>query len=324
MKISWNSKRPSGASPIHFLRVSGYTTLVKERPKILVIVGPTASGKSALAVRLAQRFGGEIVSADSRQVYRGMNIGTGKITKDEMGGIRHHLLDVASPKGVFTVADYAPKAAHAIRGILRRGKLPIICGGTGFYISALVDGLTLPDVPPDPALRERLRKKSVDDLFARLARLDPDFAARIDRKNPHRLIRAIEIARALGRVPPLHPHMPYDPLFIGITWPKTTLARRIEKRLIARVRAGMVDEVRRLMKYGVTHERLDALGLEYRYVSRHLRAELSKDALLAELGSAIRNYAKRQMTWFKKDKRIHWVGTQPKKTERLVAKFLGK
>lgn len=295
---------------------------MEKRPKIVVIVGPTASGKSALAVKLARKFGGEIISADSRQVYRGMDIGTGKITQKEMRGVPHHLLSVVSPKKVFTVGDYVPMAERALRDILRRGKLPVICGGAGFYILALVDKLQLPNVPPNPALRKRLKKKTASKLFALLKRLDPAFALRIDRNNPHRLIRAVEIARALGHVPPLTAVSPYDPLFIGITLPKILLAKRIHKRLLARIRAGMLDEVRSLVKQGVSVKRMHSLGLEYRYCADHIKGTLTKEEFLLRLESAIRQYAKRQMTWFKKEKRIRWVGNDLTKTERLVKNFL--
>ena len=294
------------------------------KPKILGIVGPTASGKSNLAVILAKKYGGEVISADSRQVYRGMNVGTGKITKKEMRSVPHHLLDVALPKKIYTVSDYVQDAERAFRGILRRGNLPIICGGTGFYISALVDKLQLPDVPPNSSLRKRLTKKSTGELFKQLKRLDPRFASRIDRNNPHRLIRAIEIARALGSVPPLRVKTPYDPLFIGINISKEKLAKRIRKRLLARMKKGMPNEVSGLLRGGMSLRRMEELGLEYRFCSRYVKGKITKDQLLAQCETAIKQYAKRQMTWFKKDKRIHWVGQDVKKTKRLVENFLRK
>lgn len=294
---------------------------VKRKPKVIVIVGPTASGKSLLAVKLAKKWGGEIISADSRQVYRGMDIGTGKITRKEMRGVPHHLLSIVSPRRSYTVSHYVRDGERALKGILRRDKLPIICGGTGFYIRALVDKLRLPPVPPDNALRKRLEKKSVGELFAQLEKLDPRFATRVDKKNPYRLIRAIEIARALGHVPPFELKTPYDPLFIGITLPKERLAKRIHRRLLARMRAGMLGEVQGLLQRGVSHQRLEEFGLEYRFCSRYLRGTLTKKELFVQLESAIVHYAKRQMTWFKKDKRIHWIGGDNKKADRLVKNF---
>lgn len=292
------------------------------KPKIVVIVGPTASGKSDLAVTLAKKWCGEIISADSRQVYRGMDIGTGKITPLEMKGVPHHLLDVASPKHVYTVADYKRDAGRALKEILGRKKLPVICGGTGFYISALVDDLVLPDVPPNLKLRKRLAKKTVPELFILLKKLDPKRATTIDEKNPRRLVRAIEIARALGRVPVTKKRSPYDTLFIGISVPKGTLLMRIHKRLLAHIKQGMLDEVRKLHQGGVSWKHMEDLGLEYRYCSRYLRGRIDKKTLLLELETTIKKYAKRQMTWFKRNERIHWVRRGDKTTNLLVTKFL--
>ena len=319
------------------------------KPKIIVIVGPTASGKSDLAVWLAKRWGGEGISADSRQVYHGMDIGTGKITKKEMCGVPHHLLGVVSPKYVYTVADYKRDAGRVLKDILKRGKIPIICGGTGFYIRALVDNLILPDVPPDLKLRKRLEKKTAPELFTLLKGLDPARAKTIDIHNPRRLIRAIEIARTLGKVPPrflksdatikiqvelrtrklppLSLQTPYDTLFLGIHLTKEELARRIDRRLRKRMKNGMINEVRRLHKAGVSRKRMEDLGLEYRFCSHYLKRKLTKEELLEQLGHAIKKYAKRQMTWFKKDKRvfwIDWIGRDRKEANRFVKEFLGK
>ncbi|MEK7081361.1 MAG: tRNA (adenosine(37)-N6)-dimethylallyltransferase MiaA, partial [Patescibacteria group bacterium] len=239
--------------------------------KILVVVGPTASGKSDLAVYLAKKFGGEVISADSRQVYKGLDVGTGKITKKEMFGISHHLLDVASPKRVFTVTEYKSLAEKALGDIWRRGKVPIVCGGTGFYIRAVIDNLIIPEVPPDKKLRRRLDKKTVDELFAILKSLDPRRAKEIDAKNPRRLIRAIEIATALGHVPRLEASLPsYDVLKVGLTLPDKILKQRIHIRLFARISRGMVAETKRLHKQGLSWKRMDELGLEYRYLARYL------------------------------------------------------
>jgi len=175
---------------------------VKEKPKVIVILGPTASGKSALAIDLALRFNGEVISADSRQVYRGLDIGSGKITKKEMLGIPHHLIDVADPKKIFTADLFQKLSRKAVADILSRGKLPIICGGTGFYIKAAIDSAQLPDVQPDHALRAKLSKKTPEQLFAMLKKKDPARAKSIDPQNPVRLIRALEIVASIGKVPP--------------------------------------------------------------------------------------------------------------------------
>ena len=293
--------------------------------KMIVVLGPTASGKSDLAVRLAKKFDGEVISADSRQVYNGLNIGTGKITKREMRGVPHHLIDVASPTKTFTVAEYKKLADKSIGRIWSRGKLPIICGGTGFYIRAVIDNLIIPEVPPDKKLRRRLDKKTVDELFAILKSLDPRRAKEIDAKNPRRLIRAIEIATALGHVPHLEASLPsYDVLKIGLTLPDKILKQKIHIRLFARISRGMVAETKRLHKQGLSWKRMDELGLEYRYLARYLNGEISKKEMTIKLEKEIWQYAKRQRTWFKKDKRIRWhMLSDKKKIEKEVRGFLG-
>ncbi len=292
--------------------------------KILVIVGPTASGKSDLAVRLAKQFDGEVISADSRQVYEGLDVGTGKTTTAEMQGVPHHLLDVASPLRKFTVERYKKLAAKAIADIAKRGKLPIICGGTGFYIDALVDGIVFPDVAPNPALRTELAKLGKKDpgaLFARLKELDAERAADIDPHNLRRVIRAIEIASALGKVPKLSTKndaaigseaenaSPYDPLFIGINPDPKILRTKIQTRLIDRIdKQNMVDEVRTLHDDGLSWKRMEELGLEYRYLALFLQEKISRTEMVERLGFEIWHYAKRQLAWFKRNERIRWFG----------------
>ncbi|MDD5068549.1 MAG: tRNA (adenosine(37)-N6)-dimethylallyltransferase MiaA [Candidatus Pacebacteria bacterium] len=277
------------------------------KPKILLILGPTASGKSALAVTLARKLGGEIVSADSRQVYKGLDIGTGKITRREMKGVPHHLLDVASPKRQFTVAEYKKLADKAIDDILARGKLPIICGGTGFYIQAIVDGTVLPEVAPNARLRAVLEKKSALELFKILKKLDSRRAKEIDKNNPRRLIRAIEIAKALGKNPKNESKPKYDAVQIGIKLSDAELKKRITIRLFDRIRKYMISEARQLHKKGLSWKRMEALGLEYRYLAKFLKGEISREEMISKLKTEIWHYAKRQMTWFKRDKRIQWI-----------------
>jgi len=274
--------------------------------KILVILGPTASGKSDLAVGLARKFNGEVISADSRQVYKGLNIGTGKITKREMCGIRHHLLDVVSPKTTFTVARFKKKAEKAIVDIAERGKLPIICGGTGFYIQALADNISIPEVKPDKKLRVKLAKKSTTELFKILKKLDSRRAREIDSKNPHRLVRAIEIATHIGKVPRLKTSNKYEVLQIGIKTDDKILKEKIYNRLLARIKIGMVAEARRLHEKGLSWKRMESLGLEYKYLAKYLKKEISKDEMIEQLNREIRKYAKRQMTWLKRDETIEW------------------
>jgi tRNA dimethylallyltransferase len=296
---------------------------VKEIPqKLIVIVGPTASGKSDLAVTLAQQFNGEVISADSRQVYKGFDLGSGKITKKEMKGIPHHLLDVANPTRTFSAARYAKLGRLAIRATLNRKKVPIICGGTGFYIRALVDGLVLPEVPPNQTLRAILNKKTSRELFLILKKKDPIRAKSIDAKNPHRLIRAIEIVEALGSVPPLTLQpLPYPTLFIGITRSRKSLCTRIHARLVARLKKGMIKEVVRLHNNGVSWKRLESFGLEYRYIALFLQKKIDRSTMEYEIVQKSMDYAKRQMTWFNKDKRIHWI-TSPQKAHTFAKNFL--
>ncbi len=293
--------------------------------KMLVVVGPTTSGKSDLAVRLAKKFNGEVISADSRQVYKNLNIGTGKITKREMSGVPHHLLNVASPKRVFTVTAYKSLAEKTLGNIWQRGKLPIVCGGTGFYIRAVIDNLIIPEVPPDKKLRKRLDKKTVGELFAILKKLDPRRAKEIDAKNPRRLIRAVEIVKHLGKVPTLKlkPREDCEILEIGIDLPDKKLKERIKKRLLARIKHGMIAEAKRLRKQGLSFKRMDELGLEYRYLAKYLEGRITKKEMIDGLGREIWRYAKRQRTWFKKDKRIRWFSVKDHaKIEKEVGGFL--
>jgi tRNA dimethylallyltransferase len=296
---------------------------IKTKPKIYVIVGPTASGKTAYSIKLAKKVGGlpgqgEIISADSRQVYKGLDIGTGKVTKKEMAGIPHHLLDVADPKKVFTVADFQKLAQQKIEEIIKRGKTPIIVGGTGFYIQAVVDNLVLPEVAPDKKLRAHLKVKPPSELLVMLKKLDPVRAKTIDTKNPRRLIRAIEIAKALGRVPTLGSrtsgslevrlHGPeYDFEIIGLKVNQEELNKKIHTRLLARLKHGMIAEAKRLHEDGLSWKRMEELGLEYRYLARFLQNKITKAEMIEQLEKAIINYAKRQMTWFKRDQRIKWL-----------------
>jgi tRNA dimethylallyltransferase len=303
---------------------------LSRKSKIVAIVGPTASGKSALAVKIAKKFNGEIISADSRQVYRGMNIGTGKITKKEMCGIPHHLLDVASPvhppAGGFTAAHYQKLARRAITQIVRRGKLPILCGGTGLYIDAALCDYALPQVKPDWRLRRTLEQKTEGELFTELKRLDPRRAATIDRHNKRRLVRAIEIVRATGKAIPsreeaLRRTSQYEILRIGLNPAKDILKKKIGARLAERLRQGMIAEVKKLRARGVSFKRLDGFGLEYRFIARHLQGKIGKEEMVRELEKAIWRYAKRQMTWFKKDRDIVWISA-PRIPTTTIERFL--
>lgn len=322
-----------------------------DSPKILVIVGPTATGKSDLAVHLARTlhptYKGEVVSADSRQIYQGLDIGTGKITVKEMRGIPHYMIDVVSPfrsttsarsGQKYTVAHYQKDATRVLEKILSKQRsdmtnpLPIVCGGTGFYIQALIDGTVLPEVPPNLALRKKLASKSADELFSILKERDPARAATIDPRNSHRLIRALEIVEAIGKVPQIQKSVvatsAYNTLFIGVTRSPDMLRKRIDTRLTSRLKAGMLAEAKRLHARGLSWKRMEELGLEYRYMAIHLRGTISHEEMVQKLRTEIWRYAKRQMTWFRRDKRIHWfdLGEKSaiKKIEKEVVVFLKK
>lgn len=294
--------------------------------KILVVVGPTAAGKSALAVTLARRLNGEIISADSRQVYRGLDIGTGKITKREMRGIRHHVLDVASPEKTFTAHDFVKKGRMAMTAGAKRGTLSIVAGGTGFYIDALLGRIILPDVPADKQLRSRLKKKSAPELFAMLKKRDPRRASMIDRHNKVRVIRALEIAQTLGRVPQnTENRSRYDVLWVGIALPKKELGKSITARLLACMRRGMVAEARRLHKEGLSYKRMESLGLEYRSLARFLQGKITRADMLIQLDRDIRRYARRQMTYWRRNKNIEWFEpSERRKITRRIERWLKK
>lgn len=307
----------------------------KPRPKVVVILGPTSSGKSEFAVQLALAFKGEIVSADSRQVYRGLDISSSKVPgKWERRGIKnyfvykgvnHHLIDIISPRKQFSAGQYKKKAYRAIGDILGRGRLPIIAGGTGFYIRALTHNFDLPKVPPARKLRKELEKLTTEQLVNRLKGLDPRRASEIDTNNRRRLIRAIEIVvLTKSQIPPLDvtkEKSPYDVLEIGIRLPDEVLKKRIDAVVDERVRDGVVREIKRLHKRGVSWRRLENLGLEYRFISSHIKGEIDLEAMKESMKREYRRYAKRQMTWFKKNKDIIWVDA-PEKAFPIVRDFL--
>jgi tRNA dimethylallyltransferase len=276
---------------------------------LVVILGTNASGKSALGIRLASHFGSEIVSADSRQVYRGLDLGTGKITPAQVGMVKHHLIDVVEVTEYFTLAQYQRAAYQAIDSISGAGKLPFLVGGTGLYISAIVEGYELVDVPPNDSLRSELETLPLAQLVERLEKVDPEAAVRVDKSNRRRLVRAIEIASAGRGHSAARKSAPrYNCLQLGLTWPREVLGKRIAERLSQRLADGMLDEVAGLRSRGVPDSRLEKLGLEYRYITRYLRGELGNlDNLCLQLGIAIRQFAKEQITWFKRDKRIIWL-----------------
>ena len=277
--------------------------------KLVVILGTNASGKSELGIRVARHLGSEVVSADSRQVYRGLDLGSGKITRDQAGTVKHHLIDVAEVSEYYSLAQYQRAAYDAIDSIAGAGKLPLLVGGTGLYISAVVEGYQLVDVPPNDTLRTELESLALDQLVGRVEKLDPEAASRIDKRNRRRLIRGIEVASAgYGHSSAQKSSPRYHCLQLGLTWPREVLESRITERLERRLANGMIDEVAGLRARGVSDTRLEKLGLEYRYVTRYLRGELGTlNDLRLQLGIAIRQFAKGQVTWFKRDSRIMWL-----------------
>lgn len=291
-----------------------------QKPKLLCVVGPTSSGKTALSIHLARLYGGEVVSADARQVYRGLDLGTGKVTLEERAGVPHHLLDVADPKTAYTASDYLRDGRTVLDDILTRGHVPIIAGGTGFYIDILLGRASVAEVAPNEALRAELETLPLFELHAQLHTLDTEAYARVDLKNPRRVIRAIEIARARRETDhtvkkssshtPRHHSELYQTLWIGLKVDREVLKEKIRTRLIERLNAGMVEEVKRLHAEGLSFERMHTLGLEYRALSEHLQGKRGYDEMIDELSRDIYRYAKRQMTWFKKNKDIKWFSPQ--------------
>jgi tRNA dimethylallyltransferase len=335
------------------------TIKMNKSNKIIVILGPTSSGKSDVAIRLAKKFNGEIISADSRQVYRGLDIGAGKEpgvwdAKNKFyisSNIPHYGIDIISPNTEYNAAKFKKYADKVITDILSRGKVPIICGGTGFWIKAIVDNIAYPEVKPNPALRNQLRNKKKEALFKMLQKLDPARAKTIDRNNPARLIRAIEICKTLGKVPrPMRNYETdtnlrtkhrfidfldsnrYKFLQIGISLSKDKLQKNIKKRLQKRFAGGMISEVKKLhFEDKVSWKRLESFGLGYSLISRYLKFAASvaakplknkqKKELFEKVYLSEKDYAKRQMTWFQKDKRIVWQ-EKYSEIEKVVSGFI--
>jgi len=285
--------------------------------KLFVILGATAGGKTGLAVQAARRFNGEIISADSRQVYRRMDLGTGK-DLEEYGEIPYHLIDIAEPGSEYNLFQFQRDCFAALEAIQKRHKLPILCGGTGLYLDAVLRGYRLVEVPENPALRSELAPLSDDQLRLRLQKLKPELHNRTDLENRDRLIRAIEIALGeqteTAKLPPL-PGL--NPLVFGLRWPREVLRRRIAQRLRQRFDAGMIEEVADLHDSGVPWGKLEFYGLEYRLIAQHLQGHLNPNDMVQKLNSAICQFAKRQETFFRRMEKqgvvIHWLegGGQP-------------
>jgi tRNA dimethylallyltransferase len=298
----------------------------QSKPKIIAIVGPTASGKTALSIALAKKYRSEIVSADSRQIYRDMDIGTAKPTVAERESIPHHLLDIKNPDEEYTVADYKRDAVATIKNILHRGKLPILVGGTGLYVDAVIDNLDIPKIKADPELRAEIEKDIAENglaaVFKKLIDRDPEAARIVDAKNPRRIVRALEVAILTGE-PFTAQRKKNEPLFdalkIGINPPPEILHHRIDLRVDLMLQDGLVNEVETLVKkYGAACAVLDAIG--YREIIGFLNGKMSLEQATDIIKHNTWRYAKRQMTWFKKDKNIRWIA-KPEEAEKIITNF---
>ena len=254
---------------------------------------------------LAEKYNAEIISADSRQVFRGFDLGSGKITPEEMRGVRHHLIDVCGAGDFFSMHDFQKLAYRAIEDILLRGKLPMIVGGTGLYIASVTDGYVMSDREPDLAYRDELEKLETPDLYRMLLEKVPDI--QVDAKNRNRVMRILEkLHDGDDHLPHKDPR--YDCLKLGVTWDRETLKARIDERLEKRMQQGMVDEVKSLLNQGARVEFMNKLGLEYRYITQYLTGEIASEAeMCTQLSLAIKRFAKRQMTWFRREKDMHWL-----------------
>lgn len=291
--------------------------------KLIIILGPTASGKSELAIKLAQKFNGEIVSADSRQIYKEMNIGTGKITKKEMNDIPHHLINIVYPNQKFNVVLFKKIAVKTIKDIQKKEKLPFLVGGTGLYISSIVNNIEFPKVPPQKKLRKELEKKDTKELFRIYKKLDSKGAEFIEKENKRRLIRAIEVSKTTGKSfweqrkkgKPL-----FDILEIGINLPKEKLEKKVSKRVEKMLKMGLEKEVRDLnKKYGWDCPILQSIG--YQEWKNYFKGETNKKDTIKKIKTHTLQFSKRQMTWFKRNKKIHWIKNY-KKPKILITKFL--
>ncbi|MBU0546641.1 MAG: tRNA (adenosine(37)-N6)-dimethylallyltransferase MiaA [Patescibacteria group bacterium] len=295
----------------------------KTLPKLIVIIGPTATGKTAISIALAKKFNGSVVCADSRQVYKGMDIGTNKITKKEMRGIPHYLLNVANPKRKFSVGQYKVLAEKAINKIIKQKKIPFLVGGTGFYIQTVTDNLILPKIKPDWSLRANLEKLTTKQLFNKLKEVDQRRATDIDPNNRRRLIRAMEIVKKTRKpITALSSKKPdFDLIFIGIKKSNEEIGLAIQKRLKKRLKIGMIAEVKKLRKQAVSWKRLEEFGLEYRFIAQYLQKKIDYKEMIEKIQKESEQYGKRQMTWFKRDKRINWIKNQ-KEAQKLIKEFL--
>ncbi len=305
---------------------------MKKSCNIICITGPTASGKTSLAVEIALKYGCEIISGDSRQVFTGMDIGTGKDLGEystARGTVSHHLIDIVRPEEDYSLYRYLADFNAALSGIRRRGRMPLLAGGSGLYIEAALKGYLLPDAPADNELRSMLEKVPAHELETMLRSESEEIFRRTDLSSTRRIIRGIEIARYINEnhLSPVSSGSVLSPLIICIMPPREILIKRIDKRLEQRMGQGMVDEVKRLTGAGVSHERLLKLGLEYRYTAMYLHGDISEYEMISKLKTEIHRFAKRQMTWFRGMERrgleIHTITSpDPVEAERIIDSYI--
>lgn len=283
------------------------------KEKLLVVIGPTAVGKSELAIQLAQRYEGELISGDSIQVYRGLDIGTAKVKPAQMQGITHHLIDIHEPDYYYSVAEFQDSARKLITEINQRGHLPIIVGGTGLYINAVIENYNLPEIQTNPALRHELAKLSKEELYAQLQHYDSETAGRLHINDQKRIIRALEVYHQLGKsMSQLRTeqknlqHANYDQLLIGLTLERAKLYERINKRVELMIEQGLVEEVRKLMLVGYNQNHNSMQGIGYKEILQHLNGELTLAEAVDKIQQATRNFAKRQMSLFRSNPEIKW------------------
>lgn len=277
-----------------------------KKPKIIFITGPTASGKSNLAIYLAKKINGEIINADSRQVYKYLDIGSGKISKKEKKEVFHHLLSIAQPKRNYSLGRFLKDSEKAVKKILRKNKIPIFCGGTILYLKGIKEGWVLPKVKPNYKLRKKLEKKSNEELYKEIKKLDPARAKKLDPNNKRRLIRALEIIYSLGKVPKILKKQKYNLLLIAPFIKKEILFKKIKKRLEKRI-PGIIKEIKKLRKIGLSFQRIISFGLEYRWFGKYVKGEIDLETAREKCYLDILRFAKRQIRELKKIKGVIWL-----------------
>lgn len=291
---------------------------------LICILGPTASGKSSMAVFLAKKYNGEIISADSKQIYRGVNIGADQITKDGMCNINHHLLDIEDPRNQFSVVQYKQRANNAIKNIQENKKTPFLVGGTGMYIDSVIYDIDYPKTPANESLRRELGVKTTEELYSTLCDIDPHRASNIDPKNKRRIIRAIEINKYTNKPIPqtINKNQKYRTLILGIQTNRDELYKKIEKRFYETLKNGHKKEVEELnTKYKVSWKTIEEMGMNYKYMAYYLQNKITEQEMIEKSIKSIQQYSKRQNVWFKKNKDIQWI-TNKEEADKKVNQFI--